>query len=61
LMDRAERRTRMQKLRAQVIEHDVHRWANEFLASLDATCDLSVVGGASLPRARGIEDVVRPT
>jgi len=61
LMDRAERRTRMQKLRAQVGEHDVHRWANEFLASLGATRGVTPVGGASLPRPRGIEDVIRPT
>jgi trehalose 6-phosphate synthase/phosphatase len=33
-MDGVERRTRMRRLRAQVFEHDVHRWAGEFLDTL---------------------------
>jgi trehalose 6-phosphate synthase/phosphatase len=33
-MERSERRRRMQGLRAQVLGHDVHRWAEGFLASL---------------------------
>lgn len=35
-MDGAERRARMQGLRAQVFAHDVHRWAREFLEALEA-------------------------
>jgi trehalose 6-phosphate synthase/phosphatase len=31
-----ERRTRMRRLRAQVLEHDVHRWVTDFLAALSA-------------------------
>jgi len=34
-MDGAERRGRMRRLRAQVFEHDVHRWAKEFLTALE--------------------------
>lgn len=33
-MDGVERRSRMRRLRAQVFEHDVHRWTREFLAAL---------------------------
>jgi trehalose 6-phosphate synthase/phosphatase len=36
-MDRHERRARMNQLRRQVIEHDVHRWADDFLTALAAT------------------------
>jgi trehalose 6-phosphate synthase/phosphatase len=32
-----ERRTRMRALRAQVLSHDVHRWASSFLDALGAT------------------------
>lgn len=35
-MNGTERRTRMRRLRAQVFEHDVRRWAEEFLAALAA-------------------------
>jgi trehalose 6-phosphate synthase/phosphatase len=35
-MEGVERRARMRRLRAQVFEHDVHRWAAEFLARLAA-------------------------
>jgi trehalose 6-phosphate synthase/phosphatase len=35
-MDNAERHARMRRLRAQVVEHDVHRWADSFLSALDA-------------------------
>jgi trehalose 6-phosphate synthase/phosphatase len=35
-MERSERRRRMAALRAQVFEHDVHRWVREFLAVLEA-------------------------
>jgi trehalose 6-phosphate synthase/phosphatase len=33
-MERTERRRRMRALRAQVFDHDVHRWAREFLEAL---------------------------
>jgi trehalose 6-phosphate synthase/phosphatase len=33
-MDRAERRLRMTHLRRQVLEHDVHRWADNFVDTL---------------------------
>lgn len=33
-MDGSERRNRMRRLRAQVFEHDVHRWTRDFLAAL---------------------------
>jgi trehalose 6-phosphate synthase/phosphatase len=33
-MEGVERRARMRRLRAQVFEHDVHRWVTEFLAAL---------------------------
>jgi trehalose 6-phosphate synthase/phosphatase len=36
-MSGEERRARMRRLRSQVFEHDVHRWAKEFLAALAAT------------------------
>jgi trehalose 6-phosphate synthase/phosphatase len=32
---RSDRRSHMQRLRAQVFEHDVHRWAAEFLSALN--------------------------
>jgi trehalose 6-phosphate synthase/phosphatase len=35
-MSAEERAARMRKLRATVAEHDVHRWASEFLAALAA-------------------------
>ncbi|HEY9226830.1 MAG TPA: trehalose-6-phosphate synthase, partial [Gemmatimonadaceae bacterium] len=38
-MDLAERQTRMRQLRRQVMEHDVHRWANEFLMALEGEGD----------------------
>lgn len=34
-MDRTERRRRMQALRAQVMQHDVARWADSFVAALE--------------------------
>jgi trehalose 6-phosphate synthase/phosphatase len=36
-LDGAERRSRMRRLRAQVFEHDVHRWVESFLDALGAT------------------------
>jgi trehalose 6-phosphate synthase/phosphatase len=33
-MDASARRTRMRRLRAQVFGHNVHQWAEEFLAAL---------------------------
>jgi trehalose-6-phosphate synthase len=33
-MGEAERRERMRKLRQVVLEHDVHKWANEFVENL---------------------------
>jgi trehalose-6-phosphate synthase len=33
-MPGAERRRRMRALRAQVFEHDVHRWADGYLRAL---------------------------
>ena len=41
-MDGVERRARMRRLRAQVFEHDVHRWAAEFLSRL-AACSATVI------------------
>jgi trehalose-6-phosphate synthase len=35
LLPGPERRRRMHALRSQVLEHDVHRWANAFLSALD--------------------------
>ena len=43
-----ERRRRMRALRQQVITHDVHRWAGDFLEALDAASD-----GAGFRGARG--------
>lgn len=37
VMPRSERRRRMDGLRAQVHEHNVHAWANAFLAALEAS------------------------
>jgi trehalose 6-phosphate synthase/phosphatase len=34
-MSRADRRMRMARLRAQIAEYDVHRWADAFLSALD--------------------------
>jgi len=61
MMERAERRTRMRKLRAQVIEHDVHRWAKEFLTALDPGHDVAGLGGGSLRQPASIDDVVQRT
>jgi len=36
-MPEAERRSRMAPLRTRVIEHDVHHWVDDFLASLEKT------------------------
>ena len=36
MMDRSEQRWRMRQLRAQVFEHDVYRWAEEFLDALSS-------------------------
>ncbi len=36
-MPRQERRARMQALRTRVFEHDVHRWAQEFIDALQRT------------------------
>ncbi len=38
-MPLAERQERMRSLRARVLERDVHRWANDFLAALQAEHD----------------------
>jgi trehalose 6-phosphate synthase/phosphatase len=46
-MDRGERRARMRQLRRQVSEHDVHRWAEQFLEAL-TSCEApraSVIAG----------------
>ena len=36
-MAEPERRRRMRALRAQVLDHDVHRWVASFLDALDET------------------------
>src|SRR5262249_43473647 len=61
MMERAERRTRMRRLRAQVTEHNVHRWANEFLTALDPGRDVAGVADQPLPRPAAIDDVVQRT
>ncbi|MEZ0241169.1 MAG: trehalose-phosphatase, partial [Chloroflexota bacterium] len=53
----AEQRERMQALRARVFGHDVHRWAAEFIAALQA--EERRVARAGKARG-GIADAVRP-
>ncbi|HET7752381.1 MAG TPA: bifunctional alpha,alpha-trehalose-phosphate synthase (UDP-forming)/trehalose-phosphatase [Anaeromyxobacteraceae bacterium] len=46
-----ERRTRMEVLRERVMNHDVHRWANRFIAQLERSGDGEVSSQGISPRA----------
>ncbi|NJD27477.1 MAG: bifunctional alpha,alpha-trehalose-phosphate synthase (UDP-forming)/trehalose-phosphatase [Chloroflexi bacterium] len=56
-MPAAERRERMRTLRGQVLAHDVHRWADDFVRALSAEHRRAV---RLARRGLGFEDAVRP-